>query len=117
MTKKIDYRTWDRGVMAIEEVFAAYTPELREKLKDQLITSVDRSEGGDEQKEQAKDVLDAAFSNVSKDAGIEEIKWLGDQVEIANRLHKLTGILFAVDDFETRGPKDRAVVEEILTLN
>ena len=119
MTKEVDYRTWERNVMAIEEIFAAYEAKTRKKLKDQLITAVDRGDGTDEQKENSKGVLDDAFSNLSNDPGIEEIKWLGDQVDIANRLHKLTGILFAVDDFEARRPEVLARIEgrPILALN
>ena len=44
------YDEWDCGVMEIEELFAAYEPRLRTKLKDQLIAAVDRSDGSDEQK-------------------------------------------------------------------
>jgi hypothetical protein len=97
--------------MEIEELFAAYEPELREKLKDQIFRAIDRSEGSDDQKEQAKGIVDAAFSNL--DPGVEEIKWLGDHIEVANRLNERTGILFAVEDFEARKPEVLALLEEV----
>jgi hypothetical protein len=103
MTKKKANKTfnelvWDEQVMEIEELFAAYEPETRARLKDHLINAIDRGEGSDEQKQQANDILDAAFSNVAKNKEVVNIKWLDDQVEIARRLTKMAGIGIDYDD-------------------
>lgn len=100
--KKVDKTfseyVWDEHVMEIEELFAAYEPETQARLKDHLINAIDRGEGSDEQKQRANDILDAAFSNVAKDKAIVNIKWLGDQVEIARRLTKMASIVIDSDD-------------------
>lgn len=97
------YTEEDMRVMEIEEIFAAYDPAKRKRLKAELIAAVDRSDGSDAQKTLAKNVLNTVMSNVYLSNGrIEEVRWFADQIDIANRLNKLTGIEVAVDDPELR---------------
>ena len=93
------YTEEDMRVMEIEEIFAAYDPAKRERLNVEIITAIDCGDGTDSQKAQAKGFLEAAFSNVLNDTGIEKVKWVDDRLEIETRLEKISGVVISPPTF------------------
>jgi hypothetical protein len=67
---RMEFSDWDKAVMKIEEVFAAYQPEERNKLRDKVFDDIERGTGTDTQKQQARGAIETALENV------ENVPWI-----------------------------------------